>query len=717
MSRRQTRFNPRVQADGGEQPGRFGFQQVAPITAAAGSSRGQSLAGLADFLGVGAEFYAAQRARQEADDFADGERDARLGAVDQDRVDGSRAYARATLQVATEARLLDDEEAIRNDEDLKALTAAGDVDGIREFLAERLSPWAEAPTEEEREMITRWSHRLESDLVSQAQTVGRITADAENYADGLRTFQGEYNAAQQEGRAIDYAKLHRTARDLYGKDANAFMTNVLTRLALDNADPSIIDALPDSWTDSITGQQIPGLMNTNEYGEKLRAVRDQATDARRAINQQEQQQRKSRTLFDFNQRIEDGDYFSEKEVWEHVHRDDGTGTLTATEAQSLLNAQARAMAERARASQIAFDLRERFAVGRGDWWEAADFHDLSRSEVQSQYNAYMDEEVHTVANAAIASGADPVAAVARFVVDSTIRNDLIHEGYAQNLNSLDPSNVERFASQVEMFRHLRAADPNAAAKYVSNEDVHARYSAAITLMDRAGWGPEAVANAMRTVDPKEATSRYIDGGVQQAVNEYIDGARFLRPDGIFRRLAPKVSNLAPGFQAYARAEARRLADAVAATGLYTDAESLMSAVDDIMGSRLMTLRTGGGNLLVPRTEDAPVDVEDAFDWYMRHGLQESIDAIGLPLSSDDIALVPDMRTVNDRASFRLVHKDTWEPLMVDGEDARVSFDSVHGLWRERRPDIIREQHRQRLERSQEAAISIVPRPTEMSLTP
>lgn len=77
-------------------------------------------------------------------------------------------------------------------------------------------------------------------------------------------------------RTFNYEYLHSEAlRQRDRPDVNPFMADFLTKEALDQADPSIIDNIPDAWPDGT-----PTLKSIPKYAEALRSARDAAQSKR-----------------------------------------------------------------------------------------------------------------------------------------------------------------------------------------------------------------------------------------------------------------------------------------------------------------------------------------------------------------------------------------------------------------------------------------------------
>lgn len=665
MSRTQTRLTRRTPGTDPAPAAPGLARQSQPLAAASTGTSGAALGALAEFLGVGADYMAQRQMRKNEESFASGEADARQDSVDETRRAKDRAYASAVVQVSTEAELARAFHELENSDELKAAMAEGNPEAVRGLVREVAGTFASDDEGVER-VVTAAARRAESQFVTAAQQREAEIVNDGNFSDLTETAEAAYAA----GEPLDYVGIAQRARALFGAEANTRMLTLLAEMAVNHADPDIIENFPEFIVDPETGQQVPSIKRIPRYAQRLRHAQAEATNLRNQANADETNVRKFLIRNSFYQRLDSGDTFSNEELSEVV-RD---GWLTAEQANSLARDRDRRREEVDLTAQFNAFAAANYDSGRASYYALLDAG-ATREQAEAAITGSMESRARRRAELLEASGleGDDLAEAQRAAWTEEIVNlgqsyGFAYEPLRRQLAHPDPTNKERFGAGVALYNSLVAFDPEVARLHVPDDASRQKYTVATSLLD-AGWSIEDVLAKMR---PEDFNTRrtYYEGNLRTAVREELRGARFENPGSFFRTRGRRLEGPA---RDYLRVRAERQAEALALTGLYTDAEKL--AEDAISMVQSMYAVTDGS--VIPLRGNDPPYAKEALTWFR----SELGDFLPEGLTPEDVVLAPDGATLNDRSTFGVYIKGTYQPAI----DVRISLDELWEAYA-RRPD-------------------------------
>tara|TARA_R110002073_G_scaffold100248_1_gene228505 strand:+ start:14536 stop:16254 length:1719 start_codon:yes stop_codon:yes gene_type:complete len=289
----------------------------APSQVSTRSSAADTAAALQEALGLSADLYASEVQRRQDEDFAQGQRDYETGNVEDDQ---SRAYNRAVSQLSARAAWAEDrsaiQEAIRQNIDLDQASPEElsqfisnqfqerydglDDQDAAEVLIPRMQQFREAQLEalRERQQELVISEQQSQLNIAASDALSNITQSVEDEIEEAMArgdFSGAVDARAEAASRFDFNELHQYARTLFGNSAsNEVMYRVITNLAIENAMPELLDAIPDTWEGGTpTFRHIPsyldGLRNAQVQAQ-ARADGQQRRAAEALSAQQEAQQ-------------------------------------------------------------------------------------------------------------------------------------------------------------------------------------------------------------------------------------------------------------------------------------------------------------------------------------------------------------------------------------------------------------------------------------------
>jgi len=625
------------------------YNVVAPLLNVTARSRAAEAArALSAALGLTSDILVAREQRKIdrlAQDFAEGERDARLGVIDEERRRTQPGYADAAAQVETAAAVADDEAEL--DELLKEDIEAGNVEEVRsKFQAFLKTKW-EGLTDAQAAIVVPWAAGYETKVVEMAREQAARLVYERNYANLSKAAEQEWRESRFEARPFNFEGIHRAARELFGKETNAVLTDIFTRLIEQYNDSSLRDEMPDEWAPGV-----PSIKWTPGYRDKL----DAATLKARKTREAEEAIKRSLAEYEARKRLDrklaDGTLI-EQEVDELVQ----LGVLSPAVGAEYLDANRRrreAEMKEAAQREILGNLEDAFRSGT--WHSFLLF--LSQDKINDAFDQYVA--------AAAANTDDPLG----FVAYSSMMNGLVYRPLAAQLSKFNIEDAQQFSNNVDTFRALYAQSPSLARRYVKDDSTFDLYVSAMTLTDY-GRDAQQVMQEAKKADFAARQRAWMEGNLRKEALSAIDRLEIETLDSWFDQEVKDLRN-----RGWVIAEYQRLVDALGQTGNFASASEILDAANRIFEGRYMVI----GNVALPRSADTPHDAAEAWEWFHDEWLQKELDAAGVALDASDVELRPDQRTSRDRATFALYYRDSYE--LVPGlADRRFTLDAIARQYR------------------------------------
>lgn len=636
-----------------------GYNVVAPLRhLRARSNSAERANALVAALGLGSQIAVAREERKIArlpGEFAAGERDARTGQVDDERRRVSDGYAIAAEQVEAEALVADD--ATEIEDGVKDLIAAGDVDGVRAFLAEQgKKRWNGLSDVQASVVLPEWA-AMEERLTDAARTQARKAAAESNYANLNRAAEAEHRAAREEGRPVDWLKLNGQARALFGAEANTVLTDVAARLV--ESDPNALVDMPDEWAPGI-----PSLKHIPDKRSRLEAAAAAAHNRRAAEDAAANSGVLFANLNRWNGYDREGRLIPETDVKSAVE----LGVLTPAQGASILDQNRRAVEAHAKSLADRVDLTQ--DILRGTLWRHGGA--VASDTQKDGFDAVV------LAGASAAGKLDDQgqpdltdgAAVA-WVMDLSQKNQMAHRPTKQRLSSPNLSNAEAFGEQLNIYSAMAAVDPTTTkGLYVPDNDTRSLYDAAST-MRKLGYSDAQILERIRTTDFTRRQESWATGTTRQKVLDKLDKMEF---DEVGRFFDPDLGGLKN--PRWLRREAVDIADQLWSTGVPQTAEELLQMTQEALAGRYVVV----GGVAVPNTGDIPQDADRAVKSFLSYEVPEILKELKVDALPSRLELRPDTRTAADGQTLVLVDTSTGENVLPAH---RLTLAGIVGRYRDR----------------------------------
>ncbi len=272
------------------------LQAVAPLNVRSTNDASVAAEALASAFGLARKIVQRETERADLDAFKQGVTDYQIGEVDRERVSEDLAYAKAVSQLEAKAAWAQDVKDIDDhinslgldeltpdeldavlDEQFMLRYGGLDDEFAAEVLVPRMAEYRERKRKElvEKQQVVVEQNRLANlsiDLKSEVDAALEEQADqlAELIRDGDQVGVETLRANAVRG-AINWKAWREQLFALYGGDGsrvNAAMTEVLTRVAIDNGLPELIDAIPDRWENGT-----PSIRHIPQYADALNTAR------------------------------------------------------------------------------------------------------------------------------------------------------------------------------------------------------------------------------------------------------------------------------------------------------------------------------------------------------------------------------------------------------------------------------------------------------------
>lgn len=226
------------------------------------------------------------------------------------------------------------------------------------------------------------------------------------------------------------------------------------------------------------------------------------------------------------------------------------------------------------------------------------------------------------------------------------RNGVAPNILANNIANASPTNPENFKRAVDMYERVAQTDPALADRLVNREQGMVMRLA--TVYRQAGWSDEEIGQALQSVDPSETQrlrARW-EGRVRETVDSQI------AQDGwIFDTNVGELEN-----SGAIATQVTRQAESLLVAGLVDDVDmAIETAAANVMNNHVVV-----NGMALPVTPGVPAPSQEAIDGF----LQELPSLVDLPDNTtvDDYVPITDFRSLGDRRTLALVHKETRQPL-------------------------------------------------------
>lgn len=236
------------------------------------SSSARAAQGLAQALGLAAEWGAQKYQENQRADLQDGQIDAQTGAIDQTRLDESEAYKTGALTIKSQADFIEHKRELEEAYETQ-FDKSGSLDDLNNFINEFYATHYDG---------------LNDPVVAQAvlpmmsEARAKLLATHANFqqkevnAEVLNSFSSVAYDELQETGTLDVQALHDQMMPVVGgSQANAMIASIVTEAAVSQGKPELLDLIPEKWADGT-----PGIASVPAYKQKLAQARSQAEETK-----------------------------------------------------------------------------------------------------------------------------------------------------------------------------------------------------------------------------------------------------------------------------------------------------------------------------------------------------------------------------------------------------------------------------------------------------
>lgn len=280
------------------------------------SDSGQELGAIAEALQIGLPVAADISKRNQQRDADQGRADALAGTIDPEKQKRSRAYSHAAEVAVTYNKTITELEKIRNDAaEFKRGNPEFTVEQLDEFYAARIKQFlvdeetgdATFTPEATLEVLPLLQREKDAALAEAGEQI-RAEVQTQVEAGEIRRFDAEISAGADPTEAV-VALNNRLAQTVDRSRLNGVMFSALANLAVQKADPSILEAVPEQWANGA-----PTFRNIPEFRGRFTAAVAQAEAAAANAATQRSKLADQASEFALLSAIVGGEYVSDEDI-------------------------------------------------------------------------------------------------------------------------------------------------------------------------------------------------------------------------------------------------------------------------------------------------------------------------------------------------------------------------------------------------------------------